>query len=714
MLRVSEYRIRHIAATRTASAALALLLMFAGVRQVAAQPLAADQIEAIGKRAAQAALLSLDRTGAASVTVAVGDEHGAFWQGQFGLADTQTQEAPTPETVFGIGSTSKAIAATATLILADRGLVSLDEPLVTYLPEFKMATPGYEKITVRMLLDHSAGLPGSDYRNSMVRDPSVDRSYPERLLTTLAHERLAHEPGYLSTYTNDGFTLIELLVKARTGLAYRDFVRIEIFGPLGMRHSGFLDEQLPAGSYARNYRGGLALSQEYLPLDATGAVCSTAQDMARFAAMLLGKGSFEGVRILSPESVAAMGEDKNATKFNPLGEPHYMRYGLGWDTINQEGMAIAGQRAWEKGGDTSSYGCSLIVLPDAGLAAVVIGSSGINSSVASSIAEQALWKALAVSGRIESEPKSIIPAEVHKAEAPAELRAAVPGVYVSYMGVFRVDVDAEDTYNLEVLAAGEWKPLIAGLRYTDDGWFANTSGERVGSGIKYVVGDGRAYLAIRSYESNGLYFNTQVFAQKLVPAAPLPDAWKQRVGSAWVPINYSPFEEYASPTSDPRMMLTSVQGADGYVCSTNSDGTATTLPVDANRSNSFILIPQLMGRDLYDLEILPHNGYDLLRTTSTLFRPLASVPSLPARGALITIGHEGWTEWLKVPASARLSVVGGRAWALYDTSFAQAASARPDGALLNAPEGWLALYGAPGDQIRVTAVPLPPKEKAAE
>jgi hypothetical protein len=68
--------------------------------------------------------------------------------------------------MFGIGSVSKMFATIAVMQLVDRGVVDLDTPLVTYLPAFRMAAAGYENITVRMLLNHSSGFPGTDYRNA--------------------------------------------------------------------------------------------------------------------------------------------------------------------------------------------------------------------------------------------------------------------------------------------------------------------------------------------------------------------------------------------------------------------------------------------------------------------------------------------------------------------------------------------------------------------
>ena len=88
---------------------------------------------------------------------------------------------PTDSTMFGIGSVSKMFATISVMKLVDRGVVDLDTPLVTYLPAFRMAAAGYENITVRMLLNHSSGFPGTDSRNMIIRSPVP--GYLDQVLT---------------------------------------------------------------------------------------------------------------------------------------------------------------------------------------------------------------------------------------------------------------------------------------------------------------------------------------------------------------------------------------------------------------------------------------------------------------------------------------------------------------------------------------------------
>src|SRR5690606_5111880 len=123
----------------------------------------------------------------------------------------------------GIGSVSKMIVAAATMQLVDAKLVDLDEPLTTYINDFKMADERYRQITPRMLLNHSSGLYGTHYENSMLFDDNDTQSHDE-LLRKLRSEHLKSDPGAYSVYCNDGFTLLEILVERVSGMSYTDYL----------------------------------------------------------------------------------------------------------------------------------------------------------------------------------------------------------------------------------------------------------------------------------------------------------------------------------------------------------------------------------------------------------------------------------------------------------------------------------------------------------
>ena len=140
--------------------------------------------------------------------------------------------------VYGAGSVSKIFTTAAVMQLAEAGKLDLDQPVVRYLPSFKMADPRYKDITVRMLLNHSSGLMGSSFTSGMLfDDPSTTAT--GNLLDCLAGQRLKADPGAYSVYCNDGFTLAELVVEAVSGVSFEEYLREHIFDPAGLKETYF-------------------------------------------------------------------------------------------------------------------------------------------------------------------------------------------------------------------------------------------------------------------------------------------------------------------------------------------------------------------------------------------------------------------------------------------------------------------------------------------
>ncbi len=97
-----------------------------------------------------------------SATAAIMVDGKIVYAEGFGMANREKSIPVDTATLFNIGSISKVYVATAIMLLVDDGKVSLDKPVMDYLPEFKMADDRYKKITVRMLLNHVSGIPGTE------------------------------------------------------------------------------------------------------------------------------------------------------------------------------------------------------------------------------------------------------------------------------------------------------------------------------------------------------------------------------------------------------------------------------------------------------------------------------------------------------------------------------------------------------------------------
>lgn len=687
----------------------AALLLACGHSSDSAPSYAATMAE--GRAAAREVM---DETGASALSLALVDGERVIWAEGFGWADKAAGRAAAPDTLFGIGSVSKMFATAAAMILVEKWNVSLEEPLITYLPAFRMASPEYRDITVRMLLNHSAGYPGGDARGALTSAPFT--GYAAQVMEGLTYQRLKHTPGYMSVYSNDCFTMIENLVEAVTGVSYPQFVQDQILEPLGMVKSRYNTDDLPDGSYAKIYREDTLLPNAVFNFYASGGLYSTAPEMGRLAMMLINKGILDSRRILSNTSVEAMAQDQTLGSFNPLPEDTF-RYGLGWDTVAQPGFGKVGIKAWQKGGNVGGpygqrYGATLIVLPKERMGVVVLGASGITSALAGTVGERVLLRALVERGRLREMPAQLSQAPLPARSPTAEEKAAYGGFYAGSGTLFRAAFAPDDSVTVELRDNGVWKPEYQGLMLKDlklrtDGWYA-ADADSV-TALRFLTRAGRTYFALRLPFGAGHYSITVLQAQKLEDRQPLSDAWQARIAESWVMVNddfYASFPD--APGASPGFSFAAVEGLPGYILLGTNLLADMTPPTTDRLDGMFLRIPQGAGRDLVDAAIESRETEEWIRLGSVLLRPLSGVPAAPAGPTTVTIGAEGYAEWRKLPPAGQISIGDCRAWNLYNIDkkkFMLLANGSGAGTAVLPGSGdaaYLLLFGAPGATINLT------------
>jgi CubicO group peptidase (beta-lactamase class C family) len=667
----------------------------------------------------QTAAQELINQGASAVAIALVDDKRIIWSQRFGLADRDTGQVPTDSTMFGTGSVSKMIATIAVMKLVDRGVVDLDTPLVTYLPAFQMAAAGYEKITVRMLLNHSSGFPGTDYRNLVTCSPVP--GYLDQVLQTLSMSRLKAPPGYMSVYCNDGFTITEALVETMSGKSYVQFVQDEILTPLGMANTHYTLSPFPAGSYAKAYVKGAAKPQEFVNTFASGGAYSTADDMARIALMFLNGGRVGTTRILSGAAVAEMAKDQTIGSFDPIHNNSFA-YGLGWDSVSQPGLAAVGFDGWTKGGDSNDYHAALVVSPQAQLGIVVLMDSGPGSSRATAVAERVLLRALDENGRIAAFPSPLLSVVPHVAPVPDGLLAAIAGEYAQGSLILQLQPKPDGSLLVSLRSETGWTPNGSPLKYRSDGWFASDQDPLKAFKVvdANLLGVPTQYILNRAPGGYGHYLDYVVLAQRVRRRpSDLSAAWRARLSSTWLVVNENP-DELAWNSMDPRLRLATVPKLEGLIAvRPPADVTAPAGAgymdahiVDASGSDTvatmMLIVPQLNGRDLNDLDIVQRDGTEWTRFGSYMHQPLASVPVLP-KGAneVVTIGPEAYAEWRAVASDAtpvQITITTTGAWHLYDPEFKTVANGKGNAATsLPAGKGlgYLTVFGDPKQTITV-------------
>lgn len=218
--------------------------------------------------------------------------HGLLHSRGFGCVD-DAGTVPDLDTVFPIASMSKSFVACAALVARDRGLVDLEAPISDFFPEFPGGGPAddpYDPPTLRMLFSMSGGLTED---NSWV-DPFIDSPVADLLAQVSKGLNYSHAPGTVFEYSNLGYTLAGLAVGRAVGRPIEDFVRDEVFIPLGLTSTWFDNAAPEAGTFPRALGYALDASGGWVPFPAVssgafaaaGGIQSSVRDLARWVTWL--------------------------------------------------------------------------------------------------------------------------------------------------------------------------------------------------------------------------------------------------------------------------------------------------------------------------------------------------------------------------------------------------------------------------------------------
>ncbi|NYJ04136.1 serine hydrolase domain-containing protein [Petropleomorpha daqingensis] len=308
---------------------------------------------------------------AAAVAVCAG---GDVVEAAAGVLSRATGVEATTDSVFQIGSITKVWTATLVLQLADEGLVDLDAPVRKYLPDLRLADEdAAAALTVRQLLSHTAGFEGDIFTDTGRGDDAL-----EKYVATLGDVQQLFPPGELFSYNNAGYCVLGRLVEVLRERPYDDCLREHLFGPLGLATAspspyeailhrvavGHLQPDPDAGQVPAPV---WAMARSNAP--AGSMLAMSAHDLLAFARLHLDGGRApDGTQVLASGSVAAMQQRQvRLPDLRILGDA----WGLGWELYEGLGTAVVGH-----GGNTIGQASFLYVLPEKGVAVVLLTNGG--------------------------------------------------------------------------------------------------------------------------------------------------------------------------------------------------------------------------------------------------------------------------------------------------------------------------------------------------
>ena len=288
----------------------------------------------------------------------------------FGRRDREKPELPvTTETQFLLCSVTKSLTATGLAMLADERRLDWRKPVRDYLPEFRLHDPvASDRVTVTDLLCHQSGLPRHDW----VWMPA-DRS-PEQMLSAMRYLEPSRDLRQSYQYQNLGYMVAGMVAERITGQTWQDFTRDRVLSPLRMRDHSFSTHELEqAPNSARphiiNMDDDESRRSALYPISTApaGGIGATISGMVNYLRFHLAGGSFDGVRLLSPESARLLQTPLvyvSRSEFDELGDQHY---GLGLACYSYRG-----ERAVSHDGGWVGWGTRIDMLPERNLGVAVL------------------------------------------------------------------------------------------------------------------------------------------------------------------------------------------------------------------------------------------------------------------------------------------------------------------------------------------------------
>lgn len=312
------------------------------------------------------------------LAVAVALDGETVYEDGYGLRDRERGLPVTSETIFGIGSLTKSFTTLSIMQLADAGNLSVNDPVVKFLPEFRVPRPKSEApITLHHLMSHCSGLPEEPLLvhargPSMRRDPDIKKIRGQQLPSAFftpeyAAKDITNYNGLLAllaeasfemlgppenhhSYSDESFALLQGVVERVSGKPMVSYLRENIWQPLGMEHTGTQAEMVAKHENTTSLfaRGDAGVFQSPAWHDigeivGNGGLASNTGDLLRYIEVYRNLGTVKGVRVVSPEAVEMMTSPQMATPLDAA-------FGYGLQVLKDyHGVDLIGHGGGNKG-----------------------------------------------------------------------------------------------------------------------------------------------------------------------------------------------------------------------------------------------------------------------------------------------------------------------------------------------------------------------------
>jgi len=417
-----------------------------------------------------------------SIALVQGDE--TIYARGLGFRNLSSGLPATPRTLYGIGSVTKSFTAMAIMQLVEEGKINLDDPIEEYV-SVKLRPFG-KTVSIHHLLTHSSGVPALAYAEAFIRGVlGLDHhwlpvSSPEDIIAFMrnAEKWAVSRPGENFFYLNEGYVLLGHIISKLSGASYEECIRKRILEPLRMSRTLFSKSDIAndkdrAAAYIVDREEKHILSSFPFGITADGGLISNVLDLSNYVKTHIGRGEFEGRKIVSSEMLELMEKTHVNLPYEVFGGESY---GYGWMITPN----FHGYRLVSHGGSVLVYTAYVGYIPEKKVGVALLANA--SGYLLSHIGGYALSQLLGV----DPETAPFIRSD--------RILGKLEGGYETYMGTMKADVKKK----------GDFLYIAIKDRYTEEIAPLIPQELEEDHAVFYTLSGGRRYTADFKVEEDGI------------------------------------------------------------------------------------------------------------------------------------------------------------------------------------------------------------------
>jgi len=503
---------------------------------------------------------------------------------------------------FNVASVSKIFCSLAVMKLVELGKVTLDTPVVEYLPRLEMPDPRYRLITLRHCLSHTSGLPGTQWKGFSVTDTAGSDYYAD-VYDYFSVQYLKANPGEYAVYCNDGFTVAEMVVAEISQMSFSAFCSQYIMDPLDM-HTTRLSDQLNGEINVVREKEKPA---ELLLIQGAAGFTTSMVDLCKLGQLVLKPQPY-----FEAQSLQEMAKPHGRTFLTE--DDRTPSYGLGWDNVAfKDPEYDLGDGVLQKGGNSFQFTTQFLVIPKYEAVLAISETHDCKLDVNETILR--LFATAMLERGVKLYTKQIV--------IPQEIIDRFSGRYLMPSGVLHVHFYGTTCQINRETTRGESYAVHKNLKYNGSEWKASED-----QSFYFTEHEQQIYLI------SNLKGRRIPQAQKAKNYAAFNEVWKARLEKKYIVTDTNAYDLVIREIMT-GFYLKSLPGHTGILLASfsgRSDGDvygvfeAPFLALTDDVGKGFLNTPANPSRDMISPHFYSKDGIEYCKVASYLYRDVESLP----------------------------------------------------------------------------------------